>query len=87
MFFQDLNHTGVGALAAGVCVLVAFLLYRPIKTVGRLSLVMLAVVLAAMFWVIGSGLIHLNTKMAFDFPPGAFHLSKSFFLSVLLVRH
>ena len=35
--------------------------------------------LAAMFWVIVSGLIHINTKMAFDFPPGAFHLSKSFF--------
>jgi amino acid transporter len=77
--FPGLNHAGVGALAAGVCVVVAFLLYRPIKTVGRLSLVMLAVVLAAMFWVIGSGLIHINTKMAFDFPPGAFHLSKAFF--------
>jgi len=77
--FPGLNHNGVGALAAGVCVLVAILLYRPIKTVGRLSLVMLTVVLAAMFWVIGAGLIHLNAKMAFDFPPGAFHLSKSFF--------
>jgi amino acid transporter len=77
--FPGLSHAGVGALAAGVCIVVAFLLYRPIKTVGRLSLVMLAVVLAAMFWVIGSGLIHINTKMAFDFPPGAFHLSTAFF--------
>lgn len=70
---------GVGAPAASVCVLVAFLLYRPIKTVGRLSVFMLAIVLTAMFWVIGAGFIHLNTKMAFDFPPGAFHLSKAFF--------
>jgi amino acid transporter len=74
-----LNHAGVGALAAGVCVSITFLLYRPIETVGRLSVVMLAVVLTAMFWVIGSGLIHMNTKMAFDFPPGAFHISKAFF--------
>src|SRR6202023_1335551 len=49
------------------------------KEVGRYSVILLAVVLAAMFWVIVSGLIHIDTKMAFDFPPGAFHLSKSFF--------
>ena len=68
--FPALNHAGVGLIAAGACVLITFLLYRPIKTVGRLSVVMLGVVLTAMFWVIGSGLIHMNTKMAFDFPPG-----------------
>src|SRR5437868_4351357 len=78
-FFPELNHTGVAALAAAVSVLVALLLYRPIKTVGRLSVIMLAVVLTAMFWVIGAGLIHMNTRMAFDFTPGAFHLSKVFF--------
>ncbi|MGC0772664.1 MAG: amino acid permease [Candidatus Acidiferrum sp.] len=77
--FPGLNHAGVAALAASVCVLITVLLYRPIKTVGRLSVIMLAVVLTAMFWVIVSGLIHLNPKMAFDFPPGAFHLSKAFF--------
>ena len=59
--------------------MITFLLYRPIKTVGRLSVVMLAVVLTAMLWVIGSGLIHMNSKIAFDFPPGAFHLSNAFF--------
>lgn len=78
-FAPQLNHAGVGALAASVCVLITFLLYRPVKDVGRYSVIMLAVVLAAMFWVIVPGLIHMNPKMAFDFPPGAFHLSKSFF--------
>ncbi|MHB8526589.1 MAG: APC family permease [Candidatus Acidiferrales bacterium] len=77
--FPGLNRAGVGALAAGVCVFVTFLLYRPIKAVGRLTVAMLAIVLAAMFWVIGSGIIHMNARMAFDFPPGAFHLSKAFF--------
>jgi amino acid transporter len=78
-FFPLLGHAGVGAIAAGVCVFIAFLLYRPIKTVGRLSVVMLVFVLSAMFWVIGSGVIHMNAKMAFDISPGAFHLSKAFF--------
>jgi APA family basic amino acid/polyamine antiporter len=78
-FFPGLSHVGVGFLAAGDCVLITFLLYRPIKEVGRYSVVMLGVVLFAMFWVIVAGLVHINTKMAFDFPPGAFHLSKPFF--------
>jgi len=77
--FPGLTHTGVGAVAAGACVFITILLYRPIKTVGHLSTVILAFVLLAMLWVITTGLLHMNTKMAFDFPPGAFHLSKAFF--------
>ncbi|MBV9625596.1 MAG: APC family permease [Acidobacteria bacterium] len=77
-FLPTLTHAGVGALAAGACVLMAFLLYRPIKTVGRMSVVMLVVVLAAMLWVIISGLVHLDARMAFDFPPAAFRPSRSF---------
>ena len=78
-FFPEMHHARVGALAAGVCILVTFLLYRPIKTVGRLSVIMLTIVLSAMFWIIASGVLHMNTRLAFDFPPGAFHLSKAFF--------
>jgi amino acid transporter len=78
-FFPQLSSFRVGAIAAACCVVIAFLLYRPVKTVGRYSVIMLSVVLLAMFWVIVSGLIHINTKMAFDFPPGAFHPSKPFF--------
>lgn len=78
-FLPGLTHMAVGALAAFISLLTAFLLYRPIKTVGRLSVIMLAFVFAAMFWVICAGLIHLNPHMAFDFPPAAFHLSKPFF--------
>ncbi len=80
--FPGLTHAGVGTVAAAVCVLITFLLYRRIKTVGSLSVVMLVAVLIAMCWVIGSGLIHMNTRMAFDFPPGAFHPSKAFFLGL-----
>ena len=78
-FFPGMHHAAVGMLAAGVCAVITFLLYRPIKTVGQLSVIMLAVVLVAMFWVIASGVVHMNTAMAFDFPPGAFHLSRALF--------
>src|SRR5260370_1951109 len=61
--FPRLTHTAVGAVAASVCVLTTFLLYRPIKTIGRLSVLMLAVVLTAMFWILDSGLVHIDQKM------------------------
>lgn len=74
-------HTGVGdgPIAAGAILFITFLLYRPIKAVGRLSVILLVIVMIAMFWVIASGLIHLNPRMAFDMPPNAFHLSRAFF--------
>ena len=78
-FLPSLTHLCVGALAAFVSLLVAILLYRPIKTVGRLSVIMLGTVFTAMFWVISTGLVHMNSRMAFDFPHGVFHLSKPFF--------
>jgi len=81
-FFPGLTHAGVGGLAATACMLITLLLYRPIKTVGRMSVVMLVIVLTAVLWVIGSGLIHMNTKLAFDFPANAFHPTKSFFFGL-----
>src|SRR6516225_8246878 len=36
-FFPGMHHAAVGMLAAGVCAVITFLLYRPIKTVGQLS--------------------------------------------------
>ena len=78
-FLPGLSHAGIGALAAGVCVLITVLLYRPVRSVGRYSVIILVVVLVAMFWIIISGIIHFHTKMAFDFPPGAFVPDRRFF--------
>ncbi len=61
-------------VAAGVCVAVTALLYRDITSVGRLAVVMLAVVLATVGWVIVAGLFSFSWAQAFDFPPEAKHL-------------
>jgi len=54
-----------------VCVAVTALLYRDIASVGRLAVVMLAVVLATVGWVIVAGLFSFSWQQAFDFPPEA----------------
>lgn len=78
----QLTGTEVKLTAVATCLLVTFLLFRPIKAVANLSVVVLTVVLAAMLWVIVAGFIHMNPKMAFDFPPGAFHLTTGFFFGM-----
>ena len=61
-------------VAASVCIAVTALLYRDIRSVGRLAVVMLVVVLATVGWVIVAGLFSFSLAQAFDFPPAAKHV-------------
>jgi fructoselysine transporter len=63
------------AVSGGLVILLVMLLYRRIKTIGRISVLLWVGVVATLLWLIWGGLRHFDAKMAFDFPPGAFHLS------------
>jgi amino acid transporter len=56
-------------------VFIAFLLYRRITTIGKISVLLWVGVVGTMLWLIWGGVTHFNAKIAFDFPPDAFHLS------------
>src|ERR1700689_4676719 len=66
-------------LAIGVCALTAFLLYRRITAISRLTNVLWAGGMATIGWIIFTGLTHFNAHQAFDLPPGAFSFSRDFF--------
>ncbi|MGD9906696.1 MAG: APC family permease [Vicinamibacterales bacterium] len=59
-------------IAAMVCVASTALLWRKIEDIGRLSVVMLAVVLLTVGWVIVAGLFNFSLAQAFDYPAKAF---------------
>lgn len=59
-------------IAATVCVVVTAMLYRNIEAIGRLSVVLLGVVLLTVGWVIVAGLFRFSPAQAFAFPPEAF---------------
>jgi amino acid transporter len=61
-------------IAAAVCVTMTALLWRKIEDVGRLTVMMLAVVLLTVGWVIVAGLFTFSPAQAFDFPSQAFRL-------------
>jgi basic amino acid/polyamine antiporter, APA family len=66
-------------LAIGVCLFMAFLLYRRITAISRLSTLLWVGVMGTIAWIIFAGLTHFNARQAFDFPPGAFSFSRDFF--------
>jgi len=71
--------TGGTAVAISACGLATLLLYRRITVIGRLSKVLWVCVMGTIGWIIFSGLTHFNPAQAFDFPAGAFTLSRGFF--------
>ena len=74
--FPSLAEGGVRWVAAAVPLVLTFLLYRRIRAVGTISLVLLAGVLAGCLWIIGSGLPHVDPAKIFDFPADSFQVTK-----------
>jgi basic amino acid/polyamine antiporter, APA family len=69
-------------VAIGLVLLAAVLLYRKITAIGWMSKLLLFGVMGTIGWIIFAGLTHFNAARAFSFPPGALHLSHSFFLGL-----
>jgi amino acid transporter len=76
---SGVEHTGV---AMAVCIAATVLLYRDIRAIGRISIVLWAGLMLAMGVIIWGGATHFNAARAFQFPSGAFHLSTQFFLGL-----
>jgi amino acid transporter len=62
-----------------VCLFCMALLYRDIRDVGKLSVIMWVVVMGALGWVIVTGLLNFHMSRVLDFPPHAFDLSPKWF--------
>ena len=70
------------AVAVLICLFTIVLLYRRITVIGRLSKVLWLAVMGTIGWIIFAGLTHFNAAQVFDFPPGAFTLSRQFFIGL-----
>ncbi|HTS04731.1 MAG TPA: APC family permease [Candidatus Eisenbacteria bacterium] len=66
------------AVAVLICFFTILLLYRRITVIGRLSKILWFFVMGTIGWIIYAGITHFNSALAFDFPPGAFTLSRGF---------
>jgi amino acid transporter len=69
-------------VAVAVCLAITFMLYRDIRSVGRLSIFLWVVVIFTALAVTAAGLLNFQVRRVFDFPPHAFVLSKEFFVGL-----
>src|ERR1700733_13782005 len=76
--YPRLTHYELVTTAIAVCLLNTYLLYRNIRSIDRLTIAITTVVIATCCLVILSGTLHFHASMAFDFTPGAFHMSRAF---------
>jgi amino acid transporter len=74
----QISPWGARILAAPIPIILILLLYRGIRTLGKLSVILLAGVLVGCFWIVGVGLPHLSLARLLDFPPNAFRLNQIF---------
>jgi amino acid transporter len=80
--FQNIGWWQEKGIAMVVCLLITMLLYREIRSVGRLSVAMWIVVLGTVAWITAAGVLHFDPHQAFDFPPHAFAPSQAFFFGL-----
>ncbi|HEX4168361.1 MAG TPA: amino acid permease [Bryobacteraceae bacterium] len=66
-------------LAVAVCAASTWILYRDIRSIGKISTVFWIGLMATIGIIIWGGATHFQPGLAFAFPVGAFHLTSSFF--------
>jgi len=77
----DVGFWGEKAIAMGACLLITVLLYRDIRTIGRMSVIMWVVVVGTVLWITFAGLTHFDPSRL-SFPRGAFTPSRAFFFGL-----
>ncbi len=78
-YLHPLSTLEAKAVSGGLVLFLVVLLYRRITTIGKISVLLWAGVVGTLLWLIWGGATHFNAKIAFDFPPGAFSLSRVWF--------
>ena len=80
--WPGLGTNGCRLVMAGVGILIIVLLYRRIADIGRITVCLWVGTLLTVGVVVVSGPFHFSSKLAFDFPPGAFSFSLGFFMGL-----
>jgi len=70
------------ALSGGLVILVTILLYRDIKSIGKISVLLWIITGGTFLWLIGSGFRNFHPDWAFSYSKTAFYLTPLFFVGL-----
>ncbi len=80
--FPALTGSRQIVLAVAVCAASTWILYRDIRSIGKISTIFWIGLMLTIGIIIWAGATHFHARTAFDFPPHAFHLSRTFFVGL-----
>ena len=80
--WKGLTRPGVIVLVTVVGVVNIALLYRRIQSIAKITISLWIGTLITVLAVIVTGAMHFDSRIAFDFPPGAWNFSLGFFLGL-----
>jgi fructoselysine transporter len=72
-YLIPLDYYGKKAVSGALVILIVIILYRNIRTVGKISMIFGVITIATLLWIIGSGMIHFNAAQAFHWDFSAFN--------------
>ena len=81
-YLVDLNPIQQKIVSGGLVILVTILLYRNIKSIGKIATLLWIITGGTFLWLIGSGFHHFNPHWAFSFGNGAFDLTPIFWVGL-----
>lgn len=81
-FWRAMGPLETRLVVAAVGAALIALLYRGIREIGKLTVVLWAGMLATVIAIIATGAVHFDAAKAFDYPPNAFTFSRGFFLGL-----
>jgi fructoselysine transporter len=70
------------AVSGGLVILITVLLYRNISSIGKISILLWIITGGTFVWLIGSGVRHFDTHLAFGFSKDAFDFTPLFFVGL-----
>src|SRR5436190_4012454 len=80
--WKGMTRANTIALVTVVGILNIVLLYRRVESLAKITVSLWAGTLLTVVAVIGTGAMHFDRHIAFDFPPGAFGFSLGFFVGL-----
>lgn len=81
-YLHPFGRYGEKAVAGGVVIVLAILLYRRIGQVGKISMLLWIGVFGTILWLIVAGATHFHSALAFTYPPHAWSLNWLFFAAL-----
>jgi len=81
-YLVNLDAVQQKIVSGALVILVTILLYRNIKSIGKISVLLWIITGGTFLWLIGSGFRHFNPHWAFSFSKDAFDLTPIFFVGL-----